>query len=60
MALSRYLRIHDVIDHTGLSRSVIYDLVKRGDFPAQKRLSPGAVGWLSTEVEAWMQSREPV
>ena len=58
MALTRYLRIREVVHVTGLSRTVVYDLVKRGEFPAQKRLSKGAVGWLSTDVEAWMQSRE--
>lgn len=58
MALNRYLRIREVVHVTGLSRTVVYDLVKRGEFPAQKRLSPGAVGWLSTDIEAWMQSRE--
>lgn len=58
MALSRFLRIRDVQQATGLSRTVIYDLVKRGEFPAQKRLSPGTVGWLSSDIEAWIQSRE--
>ena len=60
MALNRYLRIRDVVHQTGLSRSVVYHLVKRGEFPAQKRLSPGAVGWLDSEVQEWITSRQVI
>jgi prophage regulatory protein len=46
-----------VVAKTGLSRSSIYAYVARGIFPRQRRLGPRRVGWLASEVRAWMASR---
>jgi len=57
------LRLPQVIELTGLSRSTIYDLMdaksKRFDptFPKQVKLSMSSVGWLAVEVEAWIESK---
>ena len=40
---------------TGLSFSTIYKLEKTGKFPAHRQLSANRVGWLRSDVEAWMQ-----
>jgi prophage regulatory protein len=48
-----------VRNHTGLSETTIWRLERAGDFPARRQLSNNAVGWLRSEVEAWMVSREP-
>lgn len=42
---------------TGLSRSTIYAYIATGLFPAQRRLGRRRVGWLSSEVKAWIISR---
>ena len=43
---------------TGLSRSAIYERIARDEFPSQIQLgSPWAVGWNSTEVEAWVDQQ---
>ena len=42
---------------TGLSRSTVWRLERRGMFPKRRQLSPGTVGWLSSEVERWMEQR---
>ena len=42
---------------TGLSRSTIYAYIAEGTFPAQRRLGPRRVGWLSTDIAAWISSR---
>lgn len=39
------LRWKDVHVMVKLSRSTVYRLEKRGDFPAQIQLSPNGVGW---------------
>jgi prophage regulatory protein len=42
---------------TGLSRSTIYDLIGRGEFPRQFNLGPRAVGWVSEDVLAWIDEK---
>jgi prophage regulatory protein len=51
------LRLPAVKAATGLSRSTIYDRVRKGTFPAPVSLGGNAVGWPASEVGAWIQSR---
>jgi len=41
----------------GLSRTTIWRLQRRGYFPLSVRLSPGRVGWLESEISAWLAER---
>ena len=54
---TRLLRRKEVEATTGLSKSHIYDLMKRGLFPLPVPLSAKAVGWVSSEVQAWCADR---
>lgn len=60
------LRRKQVEARTGLSRSALYDKLNlkspRHDssFPVQVRLGADAVGWLESEVDAWLASRPRV
>lgn len=52
------LRYPDVRRKTGdLGRSTLWRLEKAGLFPKRRRISAGAVGWLKSEVDAWIASR---
>ena len=51
------LRLPDVIHMVGMSRPSVYRMVKAGTFPQQVTLSPGTVGWIRSEVEAWLEKR---
>lgn len=42
----------------GLSKSAIYAMMARGDFPRPIRLTAKSVGWRSEDVERWLASRE--
>lgn len=53
----RFLRLTDVIAHTGLSRSSIYQGISEGKFPQNINLGARSVGWLESEIDAWMQDR---
>jgi prophage regulatory protein len=46
-----------VVARTGLSRSSIYSYIAQGLFPRQRRLGLRRVGWLASEVRAWISSR---
>jgi prophage regulatory protein len=59
---SKIIRLRATQDKTGLSRSTIYRLSKdpNSDFPGAVRLTPATVGWLESEVNAWLASRKAV
>ncbi|MEN3813648.1 AlpA family phage regulatory protein, partial [Chromobacterium piscinae] len=40
-----------------LSRSSVYDAIKRGSFPAPVSLGGKSVAWLSSEIDVWMAGR---
>ncbi len=51
------LRLPDVKTRTGLSRSTIYQRIATGTFPKPISLGPRAVGFIESEIEAWLQAR---
>jgi len=52
-----FLRIGDVSRVTGLPRATIYEMMGKGTFPKQVRLSPRAVGWIESEILEWQEAR---
>src|SRR5687768_16519041 len=46
----RFIRFDAVKERTGLSRSTIWRLERRGDFPRHRRISANAVAWIEEEV----------
>ena len=55
--MEKILRIKDVIETTGLSRSSIYELQSKEQFPRSVKLCRGAVGWLASEIQVWIAER---
>lgn len=51
------LRRKNVEARTGLSRSTIYARIQQGTFPRPINLGGRAVGWLESEIQAWLESR---
>lgn len=51
------LRRRQVEQRTGLARSTLYQYIKDGDFPAPVQLGPRAVGWLESDISAWIAAR---
>ena len=58
--MSGILRLPAVLELTGLSRTTIWRMVKRGEFPQPVALGARARGWRASEVQEWMNSRQPV
>ena len=52
-------RLPSVVAACGLSRSTIYEMIGRGEFPAPVKLGARAVGWRRSDIEAWLASRRP-
>ena len=53
----RIIRMADVQARTGLSRSTIYQWASDGSFPQPIRLGARAVGWIESEVDAWIREQ---
>lgn len=51
------LRLPAVVEKTGLSRATIYRLQGLAKFPTSIDLGARAMGWLESEVEAWIAER---
>ncbi len=53
----RFLRLPEVLERTGLSRSTIYARLERKLFPKPVSLGARAVGWIESEVDEWIRQR---
>lgn len=53
----RILAIADVMEITGLSHRSIYTAVEHGKFPRQIQLTARRVGWIESEIDAWIAEK---
>lgn len=54
---TRILRKPEVLSMLGVSHMWLERAWRVGRFPKPVHISPRCVGWLSTEVEEWLQAR---
>jgi prophage regulatory protein len=57
MQSERLLRAQEVCARTGLSRTSIWRLIKKADFPSPVVLTRQRVGWREAEVDQWIATR---
>jgi len=53
----KFYRVNDLVPLTGLSRSTIYRLVDKGDFPKPIKLSARIIGWEEEAVLRWKEDK---
>lgn len=53
----RMLRLRQVCEVTGLGKTMIYELQAQDDFPKRVHLTACSVGWVESEVQAWLARR---
>ena len=53
----RLLRRREVEKITGLSRSSIYRLMQKDEFPRPVKVGPAAVRWRQSDIVDWLESR---
>lgn len=54
---TKIIKIKQVIERTSLSRSAIFAMAARGQFPKQIKLAERSAGWIEAEVEQWLSER---
>lgn len=52
-----YLRCHQVVARTSLTRQTIYRLVAEGKFPRPVHLAERSPRWLAEEVDKYLRDR---
>ena len=57
---ARTLRLPEVLSYVGLSKSTVYGLMRRDDFPKPIRLARRAIAWRKDDLDAWIDARERV
>lgn len=53
----RILRTKEVVDMIGLSRTTIWRLEQKGQFPQRVTLGENSVGWLKSDINEWLKNR---
>lgn len=51
------IKLKEVQKKTGLKRSSLYAMIKKGMFPAQVKLGERSVAWIDEEITEWLESR---
>jgi prophage regulatory protein len=51
------LRFSAVRARTGLSRSTIRRLERRGQFPPHHQIAPNSVAWIESDIATWIETR---
>jgi prophage regulatory protein len=54
----RALRLDDVLTKVGISRTQLYRLIGRGQFPRQFHLSERTAVWDEAEIDAWLHTKQ--
>ena len=53
----RILRLKQLVQLVGLSRSTVYRLIANGLFPRPLKIGMSAVGWDTGDIELWLAER---
>ena len=56
----QFIRLPELVQWLGVSRSTIYEWEAAGLIPRRRQLGPRAVGWLRREVREWTELRPQV
>lgn len=54
------LRLREVLELVGISRSKLYAMVAAGEFPGPVLVGRRAVAWRARDVIAWIEARPTV
>ena len=59
MTDDRLLRLAEVTQLTGISKSTLDRMERRGAFPRRLRLGYRSVAWRESEINAWLKNLKP-
>lgn len=53
----KLIRLHAVLSMTGLSRTTVYDLMRRDGFPKNIPIGQRARAWRESDIQQWILER---
>jgi prophage regulatory protein len=53
----KFLRLNQVKETTGLSKSTIYARIAEGTFPKQIPIGPRLVVWVESDIQNWISEQ---
>jgi prophage regulatory protein len=53
----RFIRIKDVQAICAMSRSSVYESIRKGEFPKPIKLCGRSAAWVKSEIEEWAKAR---
>jgi prophage regulatory protein len=56
LSLQKFIKLPEVINLTGKSRSSIYAAIRDGAFPAPKKIGVKAVAWTTESIRQWQEA----
>lgn len=55
--MTKFIKLASVISMTGLSKSSIYAMMKKGEFPKCVTIGARAVAWVEAEIQLWIEEK---
>lgn len=53
-----FLRMKDVLKRTGLTRSPLYRMINKGQFPSPVKIGVKSIAWPESSVNQWIEDRK--
>jgi len=54
--VKRFIRVPEVLNRVGFSRTTLYERIKEGGFPDRIKIGPRCVAFVESEIDAWIEA----
>ncbi|ATF93370.1 helix-turn-helix transcriptional regulator [Cedecea neteri] len=54
-AVKRFIRVPEVLNRVGFSRTTLYERIKDGSFPDRVKIGLRSIAFIESEVDEWIE-----
>ena len=54
--IKRFIRVPEVLNRVGFSRTTLYERIKEGNFPDRVKIGPRGVAFAASERDEWIET----
>lgn len=55
-SVKRFIRVPDVLNRVGFSRTTLYERIKEGNFTDRVKIGPRCVAFVESEIDEWIDA----